>query len=190
MKPNSDKTVTVIVQNLVKTEHLDRYKNWRNEVNHELASFKGFMGLEVIPPSKGKNHNNILEYHIIFRFDNHPNLKKWQESDYLKLRLKEASEFLDSAVNVQYVDGMELWYDLPKDRPALGKPPYLKQVFVVILTVYPLIIGTGWLLKVFFPMDGLNPSIAIFFNVIIVAALMTYPVMPYVTKLLQPWLYK
>ena len=58
MKPNSDKTVTVIVQNLVKTEYLDRYENWRYEVNHELTSFKGFMGLEVIRPSKGKNHSN------------------------------------------------------------------------------------------------------------------------------------
>jgi hypothetical protein len=190
MIPNSDKTVTVIVQNLVKTEYLDRYENWRNEVNHELTSFKGFMGLEVIRPSKGNNHSNTWEYHIIFRFDNYPNLQKWQESDYLELKLKEASEFLDSVFNIQYVDGMELWYDLPKDRPVLGKPSYLKQVLVVIFTVYPLIIGTGWLLNVFFPMDGLNPSIAIFFNVIIVAALMTYPVMPYVTKLLQPWLYK
>ena len=190
MKPNSDKTVTVIVQNLVKTEYLDRYENWRNGVNHELASFKGFMGLEVIPPSGGKSHGKTLEYHIIFRFDNYPNLQKWQESDCLELKLKEASEFLDSKFNIQYVDGMELWYDLPKGRPVFGKPSYFKQVLVVIMTVYPLIIGAGWLLNVFFHMDGLNPSIVIFFNVIIVAALMTYPVMPYVTKLLQPWLYK
>ena len=190
MKPNSDKTVTVIVQNLVKTEYLNRYENWRNGVNQELASCKGFMGLEVITPSKGKSYSNTLEYHIIFRFDNYANLQKWQEFDFLELKLKEASEFLDSAFNIQFVEGMELWYDLPKDRPVLGKPSYLKQVLVVIFTVYPLIIGTGWLLNVFFPMDGLNPFIAIFFNVIIVAALMTYPVMPYVTKLLQPWLYE
>ena len=175
MKPNSDKTVTVIVQNLVKKEYLDLYENWRTGVNHELASCKGFMGLEVITPSKGKSQNNVLEYQIIFRFDNYANLQKWQESDYLELKLKEASEFLDSAFNIQYVVGMELWYDLPKNRPVLGKPSYIKQVLVVIFTVYPLIIGTGWLLQVFFPMDRLNPSIAIFFNVIIVAALMTYP---------------
>ena len=104
--------------------------------------------------------------------------------------MKEASEFLDSKFNIQYVGGMELWYDLPKGRPVFGKPSYFKQVLVVIFTVYPLIIGAGWLLNVFFPMDGLNPPIAIFLNVIIVAALMTYPVMPYITKLLQPWLYK
>ena len=75
MKPNSDKTVTVIVQNLVKTDYLNRYENWRNGVNQELASCKGFMGLEVIPPSKGKSYSNTLEYHIIFRFDNYTNLQ-------------------------------------------------------------------------------------------------------------------
>jgi antibiotic biosynthesis monooxygenase (ABM) superfamily enzyme len=190
MKANYDKTVTVILQNLIKRGDVPRYENWRIEINHELASYKGFLGLEVIPPPKETISNNTLKYHIIFRFDDYANLEKWQESDYLKLKLAEASEFLDSVFNIQFIEGMEQWYDMPKDRPVLNKPPYLKQVMVVICTVYPLIIGSGWLLNLFFPMNSLHAYISIFFNVIIVAALMTYPVMPYVTKFLRPWLYK
>ena len=68
------------------------------------------------------------------------------------------------------------------------KPPFWKQVFVTIITVYPLILGAELFLNFLFPMHLLEPKISIFFIVVIVATLMVYPVMPFVNKLLGNWL--
>ena len=69
-----------------------------------------------------------------------------------------------------------------------NKPIYWKQVLVTISTVYPLIIGSDLLLKTIFPMHVIRPEIALFCTVIIVAALMVYPVMPIAEKYLGNWL--
>lgn len=70
------------------------------------------------------------------------------------------------------------------------KPPYWKQVLVTIFTVYPLILGADWFLNLFFPMQVLKPEVAIFFTVVVVASLMAYPVMPFITKHIGSWLHK
>ncbi len=71
-----------------------------------------------------------------------------------------------------------------------SKPVYWKQVLVTIFTVYPLILGADLLLTKLFPMKLLSPALTIFYTVIIVAALMVYPVMPVVKRLLGNWINK
>ena len=85
---------------------------------------------------------------------------------------------------------MELWYNMPDEKAKAQKPLFWKQIFVTIFTVYPLILGADWFLRLFFPMNLLKPQMAIFFTVVVVAALMVYPVMPFVTKQFGSWLHR
>lgn len=75
----------------------------------------------------------------------------------------------------------------PMKKP---KPIYWKQVLITTLSVYPLLIGSTWFLKVIFPMEELAQEVAIFFTVTMVASLMVFPVTPFIMKLLGPWPYK
>ncbi len=67
---------------------------------------------------------------------------------------------------------------------------YWKQVLITICTVYPLIIIVDFVLKNLLSLQFLNPYLSIFFTVIIVAALMVYPVIPLVNRLLGTWVTK
>ena len=70
------------------------------------------------------------------------------------------------------------------------QPVYWKQVIVTTFTVYPLILASDWFLKSLFPMKIFEPEVAILFTVALVASLMVFPVMPFITKLLGSWLHK
>lgn len=72
----------------------------------------------------------------------------------------------------------------------LEKPIYWKHVLITIGAVYPLIIGADHLLRLLFPMHKLPIEIGVFFTVIIVAALMVNPVMPFAMKIFGKWLHK
>ena len=56
-----------------------------------------------------------------------------------------------------------------------------------VVCVYPLILVLMWGLGPV--MEGFPWRIALLINVVILSALLTYPVMPWVTRLLKPWLY-
>jgi len=189
MNQIDQKSVTAIVNDQVKKSYLKEYEEWLKSVHERLATFQGFLGLEVSLP-KFPLDKEYLDYHIIFRFDQFDNLLKWEQSDFLKDRLELVSEFIHSKTNVQYLQGMELWYNMSKEKAKNQRPLFWKQVLVTIFTVYPLILGADLFLNLFFPMHLLKPQIAIFFTVLIVATLMVYPVMPFVTKHIGSWLHK
>jgi antibiotic biosynthesis monooxygenase (ABM) superfamily enzyme len=60
-------------------------------------------------------------------------------------------------------------------------------VILGVLAVYPLILLANWLLDPF--LKGFHPLVSLFISVLFVSALLTYPVMPWLTRLLNFWLY-
>lgn len=77
---------------------------------------------------------------------------------------------------------------MSNSNPKEVKPVYWKNVFITIVTVYPLILLSEVILDLFLPMDKLNPKLSIFLSVVIVAALMAWPVMPIANKYLGGWM--
>lgn len=69
-------------------------------------------------------------------------------------------------------------------------PKYWKNVLITTATVYPLILLSEIILDLFLPMEKLSPKLSIFLSVIIVAALMAWPVMPIIQKYLGKWMIK
>ena len=76
---------------------------------------------------------------------------------------------------------------MENDQP---KQSYWKQVVITIATVYPLILLSDWVLGLFLRMQSIPPKLGIFLSVVIVAALMVWPVMQMVHKYLGSWISK
>ncbi len=102
-------------------------------------------------------------------------------------RLEKLPNLLITDSHAQECVGLELWFDRPNISQRLKEPPFWKQVVIGIICVYPLILLLSWALA---PVTGGFPSsIALLLNVVILSAMLTYPVMPWVTRRLRPWLY-
>ena len=185
---NNDKSVTVIVCDKVKAAYEADYKNWLKNVSEKSRLFKGFIELEIIQPEN--RTVNVLEYHIIYRFDSYQNLRNWEKSKFLLENIVVAKEFFDTETKVQYLEGMKIFFDKQNQEHLAKNPPYWKQVVLSSAVVFPLILFSNWFLT-FVPAEYFYSSyIQMLVSITIVSALMVYPAMPYASRWLGKWLYK
>ncbi len=185
---NSDKSVTVIVCDKVKAKYDADYKNWLENVSEKSKAFEGFIELEIMEPED--HTGSVLEYHIIYRFDNYQHLRSWEKSKFLLENLVVAKKFFDTDTRVQYLEGMKIFFDKQNQEHLAKNPPYWKQVVLSSAVVFPLILFSNWLLA-FVPSEYFYSAyIQMLVSIIIVSALMVFPAMPYVSRWLRKWLYK
>ena len=144
----------------------------------------GFIGVDIIRP---RDHQHP-EYVLIVKFDNYEHCKNWLTSSIYQKWMRKSNQLISRRSQQQLPNGLELWFTLPKSPlPRILQPAYYKQVIIGVITVYPLIIIAKLILSAF--LQGLPELLGLLISVTFVSMLLTYPVMPYITKRLSFWLY-
>jgi hypothetical protein len=86
----------------------------------------------------------------------------------------------------RYLTGLESWFTLPA-RPGAPPPPPWKMAVLTWVTIFPLITGVVLALNPLLEGFALVPRLAV--TTAVTVPLMTWLVMPRVTRLLRRWLY-
>ena len=175
--------VTTMYTDRVKPDMIVEYDAWSAGVNGDVKRFPGFLSVDVIRPEDSDHP----EYITLVKFDSCENLKRWRESPNSAKWMEKLPMLLAGSSHAQERFGLELWFDRPSSSQSLKEPPFWKQVLIGVVCVYPLILILIWALGPF--TAGLPGKVALLLNVFILSSLLTYPVMPWVTRLLRPWLY-
>lgn len=179
---DENQPVTVVISQLVKPGCEQVYEQWIKGIANEAMKFKGHLGINKIRPQKGIRP----EYVIIFKFDRYTNLKKWMASDARKQWLAKSNQLIQDAPNVQLLNGMEAWFTLP-GKPLKSPPPRYKMAILTWVAVYTLLnIFTYVLAPV---IRGFPAFIGQLLISGIMVVLLTYVVMPQLTRLFYKWLY-
>jgi uncharacterized protein len=182
--------VTVIVKRIVKKNKIKEFEEWLSGINREVSRQNGSMGIDIIRPT---DKESKPEYVIIFRFDNYVNLTKWENSSIRNEWLKKGRELVQTDPDVQKLTGLEFWFTPYPKRNShsmlLDSPRRYKMVIVTIpvialllLTLVPQIHFIGESLSIPY-------SIRFVIAIAIMVLLMTYFIMPLLTKVLRPWLF-
>lgn len=179
---NENDQVTVVVSQLVKPGCEQAYEQWIQGIYSDARLFVGHLGINIIRPQT----SNDPEYAIIFKFDCYANMKIWMESDVRKQWIKQAENLVQGSSKVETLTGMEAWFSLPgKPQP---KPPKRYKMFLiswfwvyVLLNILKYLIGPA--------IVNLPFQITSLINSVIIVGLLTYLIMPRMTKLLYKWLY-
>jgi uncharacterized protein len=176
--------ITLVISEVVEPNLIEEYEAWSKGINQSAQQFEGFLGVDIIRP---RDHQ-YPEYVVIVKFENYSHYKKWLTSPVYKQWMQRSQEFISTRSQQHQPNGLELWFTLPKSKSGNPvEPPYYKQVIIGVITVYPLILLSNLLLDPF--LQGLPPLLSLLISVIFVSALLSYPVMPYLTKILAFWLY-
>jgi antibiotic biosynthesis monooxygenase (ABM) superfamily enzyme len=176
--------ITLVISEVVESNLINEYEAWTKGINQAAQQFDGFIGVDVIRP---RDHQ-YPEYVVIVKFDNYEHCKNWLTSSIYQQWMLRSQEFIAKRSQQHLPDGLELWFTLPKS--SLPQPPqlaYYKQVIIGVMSVYPLILLANLVLNPF--LQGIPSLLGLLISVIFVSALLTYPVMPYLTKVLNFWLY-
>lgn len=178
-----EQPVTVSITRHIKPGKQAEAEAWLKGFGAETAKFPGFMGIETIA-----NADTLV---TIFRFSSQEQLEKWQYSDVRQEWLRRGDSFTETRSDLQVVTGLEYWFTLP--RTALIKPPPRHKMIVVTwLALTPL---SAFLSPVLAALLTWLPGgvIGALLRTMIIAAvlliLMTYLVMPMMTRLFWRWLY-
>ncbi len=174
--------ITIMFVDKVKPEKIKHYENWLNGIHGDMKIAVGFMDVTVIRPGDASS----TEYTVLIKFDNYQNLAVWRESDAEQMWLSKHSDLVQETASMQQTSGLDIWFTRP-NKSGSGTPAYWKQVALGVITVYPMILILNVLLS---PItDHLSFKLSLLLNVVALSALLTYPVMPYASKLLNNWLY-
>jgi len=174
---------TLMVVDHVKSECISDYESWLTGIHGDLQKQRGFVSVDVIRHLDQPNP----EYVILVKFENQESLNRWRSSLRLADWLSKLEGLIEREPHFEEAIGLEIWFDRAS-LPQHIMPAFWKRVVLSIACVYPMII---FLSSSFGPIIGTwPPALQIFVVVVVLSALLTWPIMPYATRFLRPWLYR
>lgn len=174
--------ITAVISHLVKPGRESDYEHWLQGIADAAQKFDGHMGVSIIRP----DDPTYPEYVSVLRFDRYQNLKQWMESDIRKNWIEWAKPLIQKDESVQTLTGLEAWFTLP-NRPLRHPPPRYKMATLTLVAVFVLSNILPRLLGALIaPFPALVRSLILSS---ISIWLLTYIVMPQLTRLFYPWLY-
>lgn len=184
--------VTFAIARRAKSGKTEEFERWLDDIIHEAMKFKGHMGVNIIRPSNMSNP----EYVIILRFDNFENLEKWEKSEIRKKWIEKGKDLIEGKAKMEKQTGLEFWFTPASAKGSTAveqqqqqqQPPRYKMAIVLTGIIFVLV--STLLPRVEQATVGLPVLLSTFVGVAIMVLLMTYVIMPSVTRLLRPWLVK
>jgi uncharacterized protein len=175
--------VSAIIQHEVRPEAVARYERWLERIMPAAAAFRGHRGVHVVR-HKGRGPRR---YSVALRFESLAHAQNWFGSDTRRALMEEARELLVQAETVSTLSGLELWFGTqPGHRPPLR----WKMFVVTVAAIYPLTLLVPWALQPLLPVVAplREPLLYHLAVAVSIVALMTWVVMPRVTRWLARWL--
>jgi antibiotic biosynthesis monooxygenase (ABM) superfamily enzyme len=171
--------VTVTVARQVAPGRETEFEDWADRLTAAAARYHGFLGAGLLRPGRLGE-----DWHVVYRFDSPAHLDEWQRSP-ARARLLAEGEAVMRTTGTSRITGLETWFALPgRTAPA---PPRWKMFLVTAAGQYPLQVAVYALLGAL--AAGWPTILRLALFVPLVAASMTWLVMPRAARFLEHWLY-
>ena len=171
--------VAIVFRRRVRPGHESEYEAWLEGMQKDTRGMPGYLGVEVVRPAAGGR-----EYVSLLRFASVEALARWETSDLRSAWLARLpADAVEGDAEVRRVEGMEAWF-------TAGTPtaPKWKMALVLVTVVYGLILLLSPIVTAIVgeetPLD-----LRLFVSVCIEVTLMTWLVMPALTRVLGGWLF-
>jgi antibiotic biosynthesis monooxygenase (ABM) superfamily enzyme len=175
-------TVTVTRRSLPGRD--DEMAAWVQTGQRLAAGFPGFLGAGHVKPGADSD-----DWHMLYRFTDEAALARWETSAQREWWLASALGLVEET-RVEKRTGIEGWFDEPHGRVVTtrkpSQPPRWKQACVIFLAFAPVNIAAQALLL---PVVGSWPlPLRVLALSAVLIPVMTYLVLPFVTRRLSWWL--
>ena len=175
--------VTVVVTRRVRSGREAEYEDWLKRLLAEAESLKGYLGATVQRPAADAK---VREFTSVFRFDSVESLKAFEGSELRRRHLAEVVDYVEADATWQRLTGLEFWFTPPKGT-MVPQPSRWRMAVVMIAVVYGLVVSIGQLVALV--MGQAPQSLRLLVTISIEVFLMTYVLMPRLTRWLARWIY-
>jgi antibiotic biosynthesis monooxygenase (ABM) superfamily enzyme len=179
---DNNEPITVIISRRVKPEKIKEFESLSSEMTERASKFKGYLGATLFKPVT----NNDPEYRVMFRFKDLHSLQVWESSLQRAQILEKIEDLIISTSEREQLSGLVTWFTLPSSNP-LAPPPRYKMTLIGWLALYPAVTVIFWFFGSW--LAEIPLLLRTFLVTIVVIILMTYVLMPFMTKTFATWLY-
>jgi len=171
--------VTVTVARRVAVGREREFEQWYDGIIGAACRFPGFLGSGVLRP-----HQTGQDWHVVYRFADPESLERWESSPERAEWLRRADDMVEET-GVARVSGLETWFSLPgRTAPA---PPRWKMALVTLAAIVPLVLLMNLTVLPLLSGWPLVARTLVFSGTL--TGLMTWVVMPRMTRLFRRFLY-
>ncbi|MGI8334106.1 antibiotic biosynthesis monooxygenase [Actinomadura scrupuli] len=178
----SREVVTAVISHRVRPGREEEFARWQDRVRRAQEKFPGFLGSELFSPVPGIQDNWVA----VVRFATRVHLDEWLESDE-RARLLEQGRGDFVSYDVRKIkSAFSGWFRF--DGHEKGTVPDWKQAMSVILALYPTVMILNLTLGRGLAAAGAPGYLALFLGNVVSVAVLTWPLMPLVNRMLAFWL--
>jgi antibiotic biosynthesis monooxygenase (ABM) superfamily enzyme len=171
--------VTVTVARRVAVGREREFEQWYDDIIGAACRFPGFLGSGVLRPRTAGQ-----DWHVVYRFADPASLESWESSPERAGWLRRAEDLAEET-RVARVSGLETWFALPgRTAPA---PPRWKMALVTLGAIVPLVLLMNLTVLPLLSGWPLVARTLVFSGTL--TGLMTWVVMPRMTRLFRRFLY-
>ena len=173
--------ITVVVSHPVAAADENDFLLWQERVTDAERQFAGFRGAELFRPVPGVQD----EWTALYRFDTDEHLNAWLESSERERLLGEGTRFREFRLH-RISSPFGSWFAPPEGQEGGAGPAQWKTALSVLAGLYPTVVLLTLAISAVWKSAELWISLLI--GNILSVSLLTWVVMPAVTRALRFWL--
>jgi hypothetical protein len=174
--------VTAVITHRVKPGRQEGYEEWIKGISAAAREFEGHLGVSILRPQP----DAPPDYVIVLKFDQCDHLTAWLKSDTRKGWIERVQPLIQDKEEIQILTGLEGWFQLPKQPRAVAPKRYKQAILVWVGVMAVSLIVAPLVAPLLVPLPRL---VALPINVAITVALLTYVIMPNLTRWFKGWLF-
>jgi uncharacterized protein len=183
---STDSAVTVVITRRVKPGREADYEAWLTQLQTEARDVPGYLGVTTQRPAP----NGSREYVSAIRFATLAYLRAFEQSELRTRYLAQAHDMVEADAVWQQLTGLEFWFTPPAGT-VVPQPSRPRMALMMIAIVFGLVLSIGaavnWLAAQL-PF-ALPYALRLLITISIEVVLMTWWLMPQLTRHLAWWIY-
>jgi antibiotic biosynthesis monooxygenase (ABM) superfamily enzyme len=179
--------VTVSVTRHVDPAQTTQMLAWMQAGTSMAEKFDGFLGSGWVRPSV-----DSPDWHMLYRFADAESLAAWEASPQRAWWLEAAQGDVEESRRERRT-GIEGWFDEPTSVEAThavpAAPPRWKQMVIIFMGFFPASLAANWVIA-HTVVGGWWLPLRVLASVAVLMPLMTYVVLPWLTRKMSWWLHR
>lgn len=184
--PVPSEPVTVLIRRRVKPGCEAPYEAWLQRLQTDARSLPGYLGVTTQRPAP----TGPREYVSAVRFDSLASLRAFETSEMRARHLHEVATLVEADAVWEQLTGLEFWFSAPPGT-VVPQPSRARMALLMIVVVFTLVLVIGTAVNALFaslPFATPYP-LRLLVTITIEVVLMTWWVMPWITRRLARWIY-